>query len=370
VRPELVELRRLRMPLVHPFETSFGVQHERNVLLAAVSAGGLQGWGECTAGDDPFYSAETPETAWYVLRDYLVPALLEGRISGDPATFADESGFVRGHRMAKATLEAALWHLEALRRDEPLHRLLGGTRSEIATGVSIGIQPTLQGLLERVAEFADRGYRRVKIKIKPGWDANAVAAVRERFPRLPLMVDANCAYSLERADSLEALDRFDLMMIEQPLAAGDLVDHAALQRRLRTPVCLDESIESLADARAALELAACRVVNIKQGRVGGLTRAIGIHDLCREAGVPVWPGGMLETGIGRALNIALATLDNFSLPGDISGSDRYWAEDIIDPPVTVSGEGTIAVPEGPGLGFEPNAARIEKLTSDYLRIRA
>jgi O-succinylbenzoate synthase len=366
---DLVEMRLLEMKLVRPFETSFGSQTGRRVVLVAVHSEGLQGWGECVAGDEPFYSYETPETAWYVLKDFVIPALLGGKITGKPARFFTESGFVRGHHMARAAVEAALWDLQARKQGLPLHKLFRGERTKLPTGVSIGIQPTFEELLERIGEFHSLGYRRIKIKIKPGWDVDVVRGIRERYPDLPLMVDANSAYKPADAERLAELDRFGLMMIEQPLAHDDLVEHAQLQRRLKTPICLDESIVSLAALRAALALGSCRIVNVKQGRVGGPTQAIGIHDACREAGVPVWCGGMLETGIGRTLNIALATLENFILPGDISASSRYWREDIIDPPVTVDADGTLQAPSGPGLGYEPNIGRIEKATTEKLLFR-
>lgn len=366
---ERVELRRIWMPLVSPFETSFGAQESRTIVLVTVYSEGLQGWGECVAGDDPFYSYETPETAWHVLKDYLIPALLEAGISGAPETFYQESGFVRGHHMARAAMEAALWDLKSQSLEKPLYKLFGGIKETLPTGVSIGIQPSLEELLNRIDGFQEKGYQRIKIKIKPGWDVNVVAGIRERFPELPLMVDANSAYTLDDADHLAQLDRFGLMMIEQPLGHDDLVDHAELQSRLKTRICLDESIVSVAALRAALALSSCRVVNIKQGRVGGPTQAIRIHDLCRVAGVPVWCGGMLETGIGRALNIAISTLENFSLPGDISASNRYWAEDIIDPPVEVSSDGMITVPQSPGLSYIPNPRRIDSVSKEISKFK-
>lgn len=361
---ERVELRELEMELVAPFETSFGVQTKRRVLLVTVYADGLVGWGECTAGEDPFYSYETSAGCRQVLERYLVPALLEGRISGDPYRFYAESDFIRGNHMARAALETALWYLESLRRGVPLHQLFSGARTELFTGVSVGIQPSLDTLVDVVGRYIADGYRRIKIKIKPGWDVEPVARLKDAYPNMPLMVDANGAYSPGETGALEALDGYGLMMIEQPFHYADLVDHAALQQRLRTPICLDESIAGLAHARSALALGACRIINIKQGRVGGAGQAMAIHDLCAGHGIPVWAGGMLETGIGRALNIALATKENFSIPGDISASNRYWHRDIIEPEVVVTQDGTIAVPTKPGLGYEPVLSEIERLTKD------
>lgn len=365
---ERVELRTIRMTLVAPFETSFGVQQERIILLVAVHADGLTGWGECVAGEDPFYSAETPTTCLYILEQYLVPALFEGRISGDPNEFHLESSFVRGHHMARAALEAALWDLEAQRRQKPLHELFGGVRDLLYTGVSVGIQPTLEQLVDVVGGYVDNGYRRIKIKIKPGWDVEPVAAIRKKFPDIPLMVDANCAFSREQEQVLIDLDQYNLMMIEQPYSADDLILHAALQRKINTPVCLDESAHSIGVIEAAIALKACKIVNVKQGRIGGPSQAILTNRICREAGIDVWCGGMLETGIGRALNIAIATMDNFNFPGDVSASNRYWHKDIIEPEVTVSPDGTIEVPKGVGLGFKPNLGYIDQLTTELIQL--
>ena len=350
------------MDLIRPFETSFGQQLSREVLLVSVEEGGVRGWGECTAGDDPFYSGETYVTAWHALADFLVPALVEGRISGDAKVYHREAAFVRGHNMARAALEAALWDLEAKKQGVPLYKLFGGERMSLPTGISLGIQPTVEQLIELIGKYSGVGYQRIKVKIKHGWDVDVVAEIRRHYPGLPLMVDANCAYTFDDADHLKRFDEYRLMMIEQPFSYEDVVDHSRLQARIATPVCLDESIESVGILRAALSLGACGIVNIKQGRVGGPALAMQVHDICRDSGVPVWCGGMLETGIGRALNIHLATLENFSIPGDISASDRYWEEDIIDPPVTLEPDGTLQVPQGPGIGYEPNLGRIEALT--------
>ena len=356
-----VELREIQMPLVHPFETSFGRTTLRRILLVAVKADGVTGWGEVTAGEGPFYSHETTGTAWHVLRDFLLPTVL-GRTWKGPPEVAASFKPVRGHNMAKAALECALWDMEARKAKLPLARLIGGGREEISSGVSLGIEATLEVLLDRVERELEAGYQRIKVKIKPGWDIEVLGAIRNRFPHIQLMADANSAYSLRDLSRLKILDHFHLMMLEQPLAGDDLLDHAQLQKELLTPICLDESITSADKARKAVEVGACKIINIKLGRVGGYEEARKIHDLCREHGVPVWCGGMLESGIGRAHNIALSTLPNFVLPGDVSASQRYWKEEIIEPEVTVTSQGTVAVPAGPGLGYNVLADRIEKRT--------
>lgn len=368
---ERVILRSLYLPLVAPFETSFGVQETRDVILVTLhDADGIAGWGECTAGEDPFYSAETTQTSWHILADYLIPALLTGVISADPFAYHDSSAHVRGNNMARATLEAALFDIEAQRRGVPMYQLFGGTRTTLHTGVSVGIQPSIGELVERVGGYLSQGYRRIKIKIKHGWDVEPVAALRKAYADVPLMVDANCAFSLADLDMFRELDQYGLMMIEQPFHYEDLVDHAELQRQISTPICLDESAHSLSALRAAIALGSGKIVNIKQGRVGGPTQAKIFNDVCREAGIPVWAGGMLETGIGRALNIALATLDNFSLPGDISASKRYWHEDIIEPEVTVSPGGEIAVSQKPGRGYDLRPDVIERATTQLVQFKA
>jgi O-succinylbenzoate synthase len=356
-----VEVRKLVLPLQHPFETSFGRTTRKEFLLVSASADGVTGFGECVADADPFYLPETNETAFHVLRDFLVPMALTSLFDHPralPAVFAR----VRGHNMAKAALEMAVWDLEARRRAVPLRALLGGRPGEIASGVSIGLQPDEATLVSKVEAEVAAGYRRIKIKIKPGRDVSLVEAVRRRFPGAPLMVDANSAYTLADAELLKRLDGYDLMMIEQPLAWDDVVDHATLQRSLKTSICLDESIHGADDARHALELQSCRIVNIKAGRVGGISGSIAVHDVCREKGAPVWCGGMLESGIGRLANVHLQTLPGFTLPGDTSASARYFEEDLIDPPVTVSPNGTIRVPEAPGLGHEIVWSRVERAT--------
>jgi O-succinylbenzoate synthase len=357
---ERVELRVIQMPLKEPFETSFGREYLREAILVTVYADGLEGWGEVVASRDFGYSYETTETAWYVLRTFLIPAVL-GREIPDVETVARIGERLRGHPMARAGLEAAFWDLFARQAGLPLARYLGGVRDRIPVGVSIGLQPSDAELLKKIRGYLEEGYRRIKVKIKPGRDVEMIAAIRRAFPEIPLMADANSAYTLEDADRLAALDEFGLMMIEQPLHWDDLYEHALLQARLRTPLCLDESIHSVRHARAALELGSCRIINIKPGRVGGLLEARRIHDLCHARGVPVWCGGMLETGIGRAANVALASLPGFTLPGDLSASDRYYHEDLIDPPFVLQPDGTLAVPTGPGLGVAVDRRRVDRV---------
>ncbi|MDY6874923.1 MAG: o-succinylbenzoate synthase [Chloroflexota bacterium] len=359
---ERVELRYIQLPLKHHFETSFGRSFRRDTIVARVWADGVEGWGESPVEDGPWYSPETVETAWHVQRDFLIPMLLGQEIETADQVF-DRLALVRGHNMAKTGLEEALWDIEARQRNLSVAQLLGGTRERIESGVSIGIQDTLEELLERVAGYVERGYRRIKIKIKPGWDIEAVQTVRRAFPEMPLMVDANSAYRLADADHLATLDEFDLMMIEQPLAYDDIYEHSLLQRRLCTPLCLDESIHTPAHAQAALELDSCRIINIKPGRVGGLSQARRIHNLCLERGAPVWCGGLLEMGIGRAHNVAIASLPGYTLPGDVSASDRYFERDIVTPPFALNPDGTINVPAGPGIGVEVDVDFLEHVTA-------
>ncbi|HJR06115.1 MAG TPA: o-succinylbenzoate synthase [Pyrinomonadaceae bacterium] len=357
-----IELREIRLPLIHFFETSFGRTIERRILLARVhDAEGAEGWGECTAGEGPFYSEEWTESAWSVIKHYLAPMTV-GRAVERASDVSQLMKAVRGNRMAKAAIETACWDIEARRAGLPLWKLLGGVREEIACGVSIGIQDSPEALLEKIAREVNAGYQRIKIKIKPGWDASVVERVRAQFPDIGLMVDANSVYTLADAPLFQAMDKFNLMMIEQPLAYDDMVDHARLQERIETPVCLDESIRSSEDARKASEMGACRIVNVKLGRVGGHGEAQKVEGVCRERNIPVWCGGMLESGIGRAHNIAMATLAGFTLPGDVSASARYWEEEIIEPPVTVSERGTITAPTAEGIGFEIKRKRIDALT--------
>lgn len=356
-----IELREIEIPLVNFFETSFGRTTVRRIVLVRVHSDGLAGWGEVACGEEPFYNYETPETAWHILRDFLIPRTL-GQEWATAADFAGRFRPIRGHNMAKAALECALWDIEAQAKGLPIWKLLGGSVTEIPCGVSIGIQNSIAELLEKIAQELAAGYQRIKVKVKPGWDLDVLDRIRQRYPRVALMADANSAYGLEDLDHLKSFDRFFLMMIEQPLGWDDILDHARLQREIATPVCLDESIHSADDARKALDAGACKIINIKLGRVGGYASARKVHDTCRERRVPVWCGGMLESGIGRAHNIALSTLPGFTLPGDVSASKRYWDEDIIDPEVTVSPKGTIFAPETAGLGFAPRLDRIEKLT--------
>jgi O-succinylbenzoate synthase len=356
-----IELREIRLPLVHFFETSFGRTTERRIVLARVTdANGAEGWGECTAGE-PFYSYEWTDTAWATLTEFLAPMVLGKEVAKAAHVFTLMRP-VRGHRMAKAAIETACWDLEAKRAGVPLWKHLGGTRPEIACGVSIGIQDTLEMLLEKIRQEVDAGYQRIKIKIKPGWDLKIIERVRKEFPDIRLMGDANSAYKLSDVSLFQQLGRFNLMMLEQPLAHDDIFDHAALQRQINTPVCLDESIRSAEDAAHAIALGSCQIINVKLGRVGGHAEAKRLEQVARDNEIPVWCGGMLEAGIGRAHNIAMSTLAGFTLPGDVSASARYWEEDIIDPPVTVSARGTITPPDSPGIGFAVNLPRIEALT--------
>ncbi len=362
IRIQSVHLREIRLPLVHFFETSFGRTSVRRIILLTVrSDDGAAGYGECTAAEDPFYSSETTETAWHMLCDFVVPRLL-GR---DLKNAAEADGIlspIRGNRMARAALETALWDLEARRAGLPLYRHLGGVRDEIQCGVSIGIQDSVALLVEKVREEVRHGYRRVKVKIKPGWEREPLRAIRAEFPDIPLMADANSAFTLADLPLLQELERYDLMMIEQPLGHDDIVDHAVLQRQIATPVCLDESIHTAEDARKAVEMGSCRIINVKLGRVGGFSEALKINDYCCRNGVPVWCGGMLESGVGRAHNIAMSTLSGFVLPGDVSASRRYYAEDTVAPPVEVTPEGMIRVPQSPGIGYALNERRIEQAT--------
>ena len=354
-------LRELPLQLKEFFEISSGGTQARRIVLLTLEADGCEGWSECVAAETPGYSYETTDTAWHILTRWLLPALLE--LEGDDARTLVPAPWLRGHRMARATVEMALWDLEAKRRNVPLSELLGGKVASVPVGVSIGIQKTDATLTRKVGQYLAEGYRKIKIKIKPGRDVDMLRAVRSRYPDAPVMADANSAYALPSDfERLAAMDEFGLMMIEQPLAHDDLLDHATLQGRLDTPVCLDESIRSHGDVRLALHLGSGRIVNIKPGRVGGLGSSLAIHDACREAGWPVWCGGMLESGIGRAHNVALATLPGFTLPGDISNSSRYWAEDIVLPEFEMAG-GLMPVPDGPGIGVTPRMRRIERLTT-------
>jgi O-succinylbenzoate synthase len=354
-------VRLCRLPLVSFFETSFGRSYDRSFLLIRLEGDGHEAWGEAVAEANPYYSSETTETAWHIITEFVAPRLLSTTFE-HPREVFDRLKPIRGHNMAKAAVEMAAWDLFARMTDQPLSRLLGGTRNRIASGVSIGIQDSLEQLKEKIAGELAAGYQRIKIKIKPGWDLDAVDMVRREFGSVALMVDANAAYTLADAAHLARLDPYDLMMIEQPLDYDDVTDHVALQRALRTPICLDESIHTVRIARDAIAAGACRIINIKPGRVGGHRESIRLHDLCAEHGIPVWHGGMLETGIGRAHNIHLASLPNFSLPGDIAASKRYYAPDLIEPAIEVAADGTIAVPDGPGIGVHIVPERVERAT--------
>jgi O-succinylbenzoate synthase len=352
MRIEQIELYHIELPLIHPFETSFGVQTMRPCLLTAVHAEGLTGWGECPVVYQPFYSYETIETAWSLLRDMLVPSLV-GMAVETPADILAPFRAIRGHPMARSVLENSLWDLFARAENVSLADKLGGNQERIPVGISLGIESTAQALLGQVQAAVEHGYRRVKLKIKPGWDVEIVRLVREHWPDLLLQVDANAAYTLQDVAVFRELDQFQLLMIEQPLHHDDIVEHACLQEQIRTPICLDESIQSIHHARWALDMNACRIINIKVARVGGLSAACQIHDLCQERNVPVWCGGMLETNIGRAANVALASLPNFQFPGDISASSRYYEEDIAEPDFVLNGDSTLTVPTAPGLGVQP-----------------
>jgi O-succinylbenzoate synthase len=357
-----ITLREVGMKLIAPFEISSGVSYHRRILLLEVNVDGVIGWGECVAGETPNYSPETVETAWHILRDHLWP-LIKDKDFATAADVYDMLELVRGHNMAKGALEAAVWDAEAKQKGIPLWKLLGGSRTEIASGVSIGIKDSLDTLAATVKKELGAGYQRIKIKVKPGKDIEQVKRLRQDFPKIKLTVDANSAYTLNNWELLKQLDAFYLMMIEQPLGWDDLYSHAELQKKLNTPICLDECIHDLEHARAAIALGACKIINIKLGRVGGHTMVRRIHDLCEKGGIPVWCGGMLESGIGRAHNIALSTLSNFTLPGDVSASKRYWVEDIIEPEVIVSSRGTITVPTAPGIGYNVKTDLIDKLTT-------
>ena len=364
-----VELIEINLPLVHFFETSFGRTYERRIILTRVlDETGAEGWGEATCGETPSYSEEWTDAAWVTIEKILAPMVI-GAETESAAWIWDLMKHVRGNRMAKAAIETACWDLEAKKLNVPLWRHLGGTRKEIECGVSIGIQDSVEQLLEKIQIELDAGYRRIKIKISPRWDFAVVKKVRETFGDILLMGDANSAYSLDDIDFFKRMDEFNLMMFEQPLAHDDMIDHAKLQREIKTPICLDESIHSPEDARKAIEIGAGKIINVKNGRVGGHSQSKLIEEVCRENNIPVWCGGMLESGIGRAHNIAMSTLEGFALPGDVSASKRYWHEDVIEPAVEVSSKGTIIAPESAGIGFEVRRERIDKLTVRKIEIK-
>lgn len=355
---EQITLHHLRMPLVAPFETSFGRVTERECILIQIASEGLIGYGECVADYAPGYAYETTGTAWHILTDFLCPEILGADVAGGQDYRGRVAG-VRGHPMAKAGIEMALWDLLGKREGRSLRELLGGVRERVDVGVSVGLQASPAALVQTVGRYLEQGYRRIKIKIKPGRDIEDARAVREAFPTIRLQVDANSAYTLETVNVLLPLDELNLLLIEQPLAEDDIWDHRQLQTQLQTPVCLDESILTARHARQALEMGACRVINIKAGRVGGLTEAVAVHDVCQSRGAPVWCGGMLETGVGRAANLALASLPNFVLPGDISASDRYYRQDITAERFKLNPDSTIDVPAGPGLGITVDVAAVQ-----------
>lgn len=363
IKIERIELHHVGLELVHPFETSVVREVARPLILIAVYGGGLVGWGECSAEAGPWHTAETIETAWHVLQDFLIPSLLGQQVALPEDAVACFPA-VRGHNLARSGLENAVWDLLAKAGGVSLAQMIGGTQDRVPVGVSVGMEATLDALLAQVAQYIAGGYRRVKLKIKPGWDVNVVAAVRERWPDLLLQVDANCAYhyhTLADRTVLRELDQFGLILIEQPFHHDDILDHAKLQKELATPLCLDESIQSPAHARWALEIDACRIINIKVGRVGGMTAARQIHDLCAAQGVAVWSGGMLESNVGRAGNVALASLPGFTVPNDISASARYYRQDIAEPNFELNADSTLSVPAGPGLGVKVLPSRMEQI---------
>lgn len=356
---EQIDILHLRMPLRSPFETSFGRSISRDCLLILVKADGLEGYGECVADWEPGYSSETVGTEWHILKEFVLPVMVDTEIN-HPQAFREKVKWIRGHRMAKAGLEMALWDLYGKQVGQSLKTLLGGQRARVEVGVSVGVQESPEKLVEVVEDYLRQGYRRIKLKIKPGRDVTDVQAVRRAFPTVRLQVDANSAYTLENAHALKPLDELNLLLIEQPLDEEDLWDHRTLQRTFQTPICLDESILSLQHARQALEMGSCRIINIKAGRVGGLSEAVAIHDHCLSKGVAVWCGGMLETGVGRASNLALASLPGFILPGDISATDRYYEEDITKECFVLNQDSTIDVPDKAGLGVTLNRQALKK----------
>jgi O-succinylbenzoate synthase len=370
MRIDSIVLREVHMPLVRPFETSFGVTRDRRILLIEIQSEGLIGWGECTAGERPFFSGESTDTAWQVIVNELGPMLASAEHVEHGGECPKIFSSVRGNPMAKAALENAIWDLEAQREGMSLSRLLGGVRDMIPCGVSLGIQKSIPELLGIIEKELAAGYQRIKLKCKPGWDVEVFERVRHKWPSISLSCDANSAYRLHDAERLRSFDQFDLMMIEQPLWHDDFFYHSMLQRQMKTPICLDESIRNRRDALAAIEIGSCQIINVKLGRVGGFSEAIAVHNAAMERGTPVWCGGMLESGLGRSHNIALASLENFTLPGDVSASARYFAEDIIEPEVTVTSKGEIEIPDIPGRGYEVRADLVEQLTVRKETIRA
>jgi O-succinylbenzoate synthase len=360
------ELLLFPLPLTAPFETSFGSIDHREIIVLRLQAGGITAYGECAADVDPLYSSETNSICWEILKKYLTPMLKDCRTISQ---FLESSSPIRGHNMSKATIELGLWDLLAKSQNVPLFRLWNGTKQKIPCGVSVGLQKDIPSLLRKIESHLEEGYRRIKIKIKPGRDIDLIKAIRSELPDIPLMADANAAYTLDQVGIMKNLDQFNLMMIEQPLHYEDIYEHSILQAQVRTPICLDESVHSLRAARAALQLKSCKIINIKTGRVGGHTESIGIHDLAQSQNIPVWCGGMLESGIGRAHNLALASLPNFSLPGDTSASSRYWHRDIINPPVTIDREGFATIPDRPGIGYDVDTEFLNSLVQQRETIR-
>ncbi|WP_099159652.1 o-succinylbenzoate synthase [Virgibacillus ndiopensis] len=358
---EKVKLYKINMRMRNPFTTSFGTEQDRLFLLVeAIDEQGLSGWGECVTSERPLYSEEFTQSSWYMLEKFLVPAVVKKEID-HPDDLQELFHAYKRNNMAKSALEAAVWDLYAKSKGEPLAKTLGGVKSKIQVGISLGIEENIDSLLESIKGKVDEGYKRIKVKIKPGKDIDVLREIRANFPDIPLMADANSAYTLKDIKVLKAMDQFNLMMIEQPLTAGDLIDHATLQKEIETPICLDESIHSYENARQAIELGSVNIINMKVGRVGGLTQAKKIHDLCEKENIPLWCGGMLESGIGRAHNIAITSLANFNLPGDTASSSRYWEKDLIEPEVVVE-QGELLVPEKPGIGFDVNLEEVERNT--------
>lgn len=359
---EKVVLRKLKMDLKFPFQTSFGTQTNREFIITEVYDGTDVGYGECVVNSNPFYNEETVQTAWHIMKDFLIPFLFQKDKISHPDEVNNFFKQVRRHNMAKSALEGAIWDLYAKRQGKPLAEVIGGTKDKISVGVSIGIQETKEALVETVGKYLDQGFQKIKIKIKPGKDIEMLQAVRDRFGDIPMMADANSAYTLKDIDLFKQMDSLGLIMIEQPLAHDDIIDHAKLQAAIQTPICLDESIHSVEDARKAIELGSCKIINIKIGRVGGITEAINIHNICKENNIPVWCGGMLESGIGRAFNVAITSLDNFTIPGDTAPSARYWEEDIIEPEIEMDADGQIELQKKPGIGYDINQAALERYT--------
>jgi o-succinylbenzoate synthase len=363
-----ITLHHLSMPLVAPFETSFGRETDRECVLVEIKSEGLTGYGECVATRDPGYNYETTGTAIHILKDFIAPLVLDRDVK-DAADFQNLVSGIRGHYLAKAGVEMALWDLLGKCQNKSMRELLGGVREKVEVGVSVGIQESAQSLVKTVGEYVSQGYARIKIKIKPGRDIGDASAVRKEFPNIRLQVDANSAYSLDDVQILKPLDKLNLLLIEQPLFEDDIWDHHKMQEQFETPICLDESIVSPRHARYAIEMNACRVINIKAGRLGGLSQAVMVHDLCREVSMPVWCGGMLETGIGRASNVALASLPNFVLPGDISASDRYYARDITNERFVLNSDSTIDVPCGAGLGMTIDEDALKRFSLNKIHLK-